>query len=77
MNETAKRVQDQVQQVQSVYEDQRRKVGELAKTATEKSKQALSVTDEWVHDKPWIALGVVAGVGLVLGILIAQSFESD
>lgn len=77
MNETAKRVQDQVQQVQDIYEDKRRAIGELAKTATEKSKQAMTITDEWVHDKPWVALGIVAGVGLVLGILIAQSFESD
>ena len=74
MNETAKRVQDQVQ---SVYEDKRRAMGELAKTASEKSKEAFGFTDQWVHERPWAALGIVAGVGLVLGILIAQSFERN
>jgi len=77
MDETAKRIREQVGQVQEVYEDGRRAVGDLAKTASEKSRQAWSVTDQWVHGNPWMALGIVAGVGVLLGVLIAQSCGDD
>jgi len=72
MDQTAKRIQEQVDQVQEVYEDGRRAVSDLANAATEKSREALTATDEWVHRNPWLALGIVAGVGLLLGFLITQ-----
>ena len=77
MDETAKRIQDQVGQVQEVYQDGRRAVGDLAKAASEKSRQALSATDQWVHGNPWMAVGIIAGVGVLLGVLIAQACGED
>jgi ElaB/YqjD/DUF883 family membrane-anchored ribosome-binding protein len=77
MDETAKRVQEQVEQVQQVYENGRRRVEELAKTASESSKKAVAFTDQWVHENPWWALGIVAGVGLVIGLLVAPSLRED
>jgi ElaB/YqjD/DUF883 family membrane-anchored ribosome-binding protein len=38
----------------------------------EKSKAAAKVTDEYVHDNPWKAIGVSAGIGLVIGLLIGR-----
>lgn len=38
----------------------------------EKGKQAARVTDEYVHDNPWKAVGIAAGVGLVIGLLIGR-----
>ena len=38
----------------------------------EKSKEAVKVTDEYVHENPWQAVGVGVGVGLVLGLLISR-----
>jgi ElaB/YqjD/DUF883 family membrane-anchored ribosome-binding protein len=77
MEETAKRIQDQVEQAKSIYQDKRRAVEDLAKTASDKSKEALAFTDQWVHENPWMALGMIAGVGLLLGVLIAQSLDRD
>ena len=77
MNETAKRVQEQVEQVQQVYQDGRRRVEDLAKTASESSQKAMAFTDQWVHENPWWALGVIAGVGLVIGLLIAPGLRED
>lgn len=37
-----------------------------------KTKEAARVTDEYVHDHPWHAVGVAAGVGLVIGLLIGR-----
>ncbi|MDD5384809.1 MAG: DUF883 family protein [Gallionella sp.] len=37
-----------------------------------KTKQAAKVTDEYVHENPWKAVGIAAGVGLVIGMLISR-----
>ncbi len=38
----------------------------------EKTKQAAHVTDEYVHENPWRAVGIGAAVGLVVGMLISR-----
>jgi len=34
-----------------------------------KTKEAAVATDVYVHENPWTAVGVAAGVGLVVGLL--------
>jgi ElaB/YqjD/DUF883 family membrane-anchored ribosome-binding protein len=38
----------------------------------ERSKEAVKMTDEYVHDNPWNAIGVSAALGLIAGMLIAR-----
>ena len=45
---------------------------EVGEEALEKGKQVAKDTDEFVHEHPWKAVGVAAGVGLVVGMLIAR-----
>jgi ElaB/YqjD/DUF883 family membrane-anchored ribosome-binding protein len=33
---------------------------------------AAKVTDEYVHENPWKAIGVTAALGLIVGMLIAR-----
>lgn len=42
--------------------------GQLA----EKAKAAAEGADDFVHRKPWEAVGVAAGLGLLIGLLIAR-----
>lgn len=37
-----------------------------------KVKQAGHATDEFVHANPWKSVGVAAGIGLVVGLLITR-----
>ena len=37
-----------------------------------KTKEAARATDVYVHENPWNAVGVAAGVGLVIGFLIGR-----
>ncbi len=38
----------------------------------EKTRQAAMATDEYVHENPWKAVGIAAGVGLIVGMLISR-----
>jgi len=38
----------------------------------EKTKEAVKATDEYVHENPWTAIGVSAGVGVIIGMLIGR-----
>lgn len=48
------------------------KMTEVEQLALEKAKAAATATDAYVHDHPWHAVGVAAGVGLVIGLLIGR-----
>lgn len=48
------------------------KIADAQDSLVEKSKAAAAVTDEYVHDNPWKAIGVSAGIGLIIGLLIGR-----
>lgn len=48
------------------------KAAEMQAVALEKGKQAAQSTDEFVHEHPWKAVAISAGIGLVVGMLIAR-----
>jgi len=41
-----------------------------AGTVAAKTKAAAHETDVWVHAHPWKAVGIAAGIGVVVGLLI-------
>lgn len=48
------------------------KLADAQEALVEKSKVAAKATDEYVHENPWKSVGVAAGVGLVIGLLIGR-----
>jgi ElaB/YqjD/DUF883 family membrane-anchored ribosome-binding protein len=44
----------------------------LQEMAVAKAKAAGHATDEFVHENPWKSIGIAAGVGLVVGLLIGR-----
>lgn len=39
---------------------------------SENTRAAARATDHWVHEHPWSAIGVGAGVGFLIGLLVAR-----
>ena len=48
------------------------RLADAQEQVAEKAKQAARVTDEYVHENPWRAVGIAAGAGLIVGMLIAR-----
>ncbi|MDD5295828.1 MAG: DUF883 family protein [Rhodocyclaceae bacterium] len=48
------------------------KLADAQALATEKTKAVADATDGYVRDNPWRAVGVAAGVGLIIGLLIGR-----
>lgn len=47
-------------------------LGHLQQVTVEKAKAAGHATDEFVHENPWKSIGISAGLGLVVGLLISR-----
>jgi len=46
---------------------------ERSKEAIAKSKEAITATQDWAKENPWVTVGIIAGVGLILGVLIGSN----
>ncbi len=38
--------------------------------AVEQTKAAAKATDNWVHDHPWTAVGIAAGLAFLVGLVV-------
>lgn len=52
------------------------KLATVHASAKDKGQQAFVVTDGYVRDNPWNAVGFAVGAGFVLGLLLAVTFSS-
>lgn len=55
--------------VEESLRDARHKLQEIEGDLVQRTRAAAQATDEMVHDKPWQAVGVAAGIGFLIGIL--------
>jgi ElaB/YqjD/DUF883 family membrane-anchored ribosome-binding protein len=44
----------------------------LQEAAVAKARAAGHATDEFVHENPWKSIGIAAGIGLVVGLLVGR-----
>ncbi len=45
---------------------------EAQASVIERTQEAAKVTDEYVHENPWKAIGISACVGAIVGILVSR-----
>ena len=58
------------QKIEQSLIEGKKALADAEKTIVEKSKEAADIADDYVRENPWSAIGIAAGVGLVLGLLI-------
>jgi ElaB/YqjD/DUF883 family membrane-anchored ribosome-binding protein len=59
------RIQDSIYQAKV-------KLAEAEAVVRERARQAAQYTDDYVRENPWRAIGVAAGIGLVLGLVLSR-----
>ena len=52
--------------------DAKLRLADAEAALVDKTKAAARATDDFVNDKPWQAVGIAAGIGLLLGIFIGR-----
>ena len=70
--ETGDKARDLRSQVEARLLSAKLKLQELEGEAVDRAKAAARSTDDYVHDHPWQAIGVAAGIGLVVGLLMSR-----
>ena len=58
------------QKIEQSLIEGKKALADAEKNLVQKSKEAADVADDYVRENPWNAVGIAAGVGLVLGLLI-------
>ena len=69
-NETGERAKDLRAQVEAKLLSAKLRLQELEGEAMDRAKAAARVTDDYVHDNPWGAIGVAAAAGFLIGLMI-------
>ena len=71
-HETGEKAKDLRSQAEARLLSAKLKLQELQGQAVDRAKDAARVTDDYVHENPWQAIGIAAAVGLVAGLLISR-----
>jgi ElaB/YqjD/DUF883 family membrane-anchored ribosome-binding protein len=58
------------QKIEQSLIEGKKALADAEKNLVQKSKEAADVADDYVRENPWNAIGIAAGIGLVIGLLI-------
>jgi ElaB/YqjD/DUF883 family membrane-anchored ribosome-binding protein len=58
------------QKIEQSLIEGKKALADAEKSLVAKSKEAADIADDYVRDNPWSAVGMAAGIGFVLGLLI-------
>ncbi|MFD0668383.1 DUF883 family protein [Ramlibacter sp. MAHUQ-53] len=70
--QTGEKVAEMRARIQDRMQRARAELGRLQDAAVHQARQAVRATDEFVHERPWTSIGIAAGVGMLVGMLIAR-----
>ena len=70
--QTGEKVAELRSKIEGRLRNARATLAEAQDAIVGKAKQVGSSTDDYVHDNPWQSVGIAAGIGLLVGILIGR-----
>ncbi len=71
-NQAGEKVTAARERIQDSVHRAKVKLAEAEDALMHSTRQAARVTDEYVHENPWRSVGIAAGVGLIIGLLIGR-----
>ena len=58
------------QKIEQSLIEGKKALADAEKNLVQKSKECAEIADDYVRENPWNAVGIAAGLGLILGLLI-------
>lgn len=58
---------------ESTLRNAKAEIARIEDTVVTKTKEAAHATDTYVKENPWQSIGIAAGIGLLLGVVIGRS----
>jgi len=71
-NQTGEKIAGVRARAEENINNARRKLEEMEGDLTDRARAAYQATDQMVHENPWQSAGIAAGVGFLLGMLLAR-----
>lgn len=71
-SQTGEKVSAARERIEENLADAKERLVIAERALREKTKEAATATDEYVRDNPWQAVGIAAGVGMLVGMLISR-----
>jgi len=69
-NQAGEKVSEARQKIEQSLIEGKKALADAEKVLVAKSKECAEIADDYVRENPWSAVGIAAGVGLVLGLLM-------
>lgn len=70
--QTGERIQEVRARAEESLRQARERVTQVEQDALKAAREMAEATEEYVRDNPWQAVGVAAGVGLLLGLVLGR-----
>ena len=72
-NQAGEKIAIARQKIEQSLIEGRKALADAEEMVVNRSKEAADVADDYVRENPWIAVGIAAGVGLLLGFLVRRN----
>lgn len=70
--QTSEKIQEVRARAEESLKQARQRLGQIEDEALKRAREVADATDEYVRENPWQSVGIAAGVGLLLGLLLSR-----
>jgi ElaB/YqjD/DUF883 family membrane-anchored ribosome-binding protein len=71
-SQTGERIQEVRAKAEQSLQQARVRLSELEREALRRAQEVADATEGYVRDNPWQSIGIAAGVGLLVGLLLSR-----
>ena len=70
--QTGEKIQEVRARAEESLRQAKQRLSSIEDEALRRAREVADATDEYVRDNPWQSVGIAAGVGLLVGLLLAR-----
>jgi ElaB/YqjD/DUF883 family membrane-anchored ribosome-binding protein len=70
--QTGEKIQEVRARAEQSLQQAKARLADVEEEALRRARELADATEEYVRDNPWQSVGIAAGIGLVLGVLISR-----